>query len=33
MPEAAAGIGVSAGDAVGDGGDLHRYEYTVIGDP
>jgi adenylate cyclase len=34
LPEMAAGIGVSAGDAVaGNVGDLRRYEYTVIGDP
>ncbi|MEQ3552043.1 adenylate/guanylate cyclase domain-containing protein [Pseudonocardia nematodicida] len=34
MPEIAAGIGVSAGDAVaGNVGDPSRYEYTVIGDP
>ncbi|SDF86528.1 adenylate/guanylate cyclase domain-containing protein [Pseudonocardia oroxyli] len=34
MPETAAGIGVSAGDAVaGNVGDPRRYEYTVIGDP
>jgi adenylate cyclase len=34
LPEATAGIGVSAGDAVaGNVGDVRRYEYTVIGDP
>ncbi|WP_103383541.1 adenylate/guanylate cyclase domain-containing protein [Pseudonocardia dioxanivorans] len=34
LPDAAAGIGVSAGDAVaGNVGDPRRYEYTVIGDP
>ncbi len=34
LPEIAAGVGVSAGDAVaGNVGDVRRYEYTVIGDP
>lgn len=34
VPEADAGIGVSAGEAVaGYVGDPNRYEYTVIGDP
>jgi len=33
VPDVAAGIGVSAGDAVaGNVGDVRRYEYTVIGD-
>ncbi|MGQ0479654.1 MAG: adenylate/guanylate cyclase domain-containing protein [Pseudonocardia sp.] len=34
LPDASAGIGISAGDAVaGYVGDVRRFEYTVIGDP